>query len=56
MNISITNSMVFQKDEKHINEMFMKEKAARANYSQRIRDKKETKDDFYNDKGEQKKT
>jgi hypothetical protein len=36
--------------------MFLKEKNARASYSQRIRDKKDTKDDFYDDKEEQKKT
>ena len=45
--ISITNTMFFNKNIESMNAMFVKEKNARTNYSHKIRDKKDTKDDFY---------
>jgi len=45
--ISITNTMMFEKDPEYIKRMFEKEKYARSMYSQKIRDKKETIDDYY---------
>ena len=49
MNISITNTMTFQRDEAGMKNMFLKEKSARANFSRRIMDMKDTKDNFYGD-------
>ena len=46
--ISITNTMVFHKNETDMKRMFVKEKSSREMYSQKIRDKKDTADDFYN--------
>jgi len=46
-NISITNVMFYKKDTGGVNELFRKERDARAAYSQKIRDKKNTNDDFY---------
>jgi hypothetical protein len=46
-NISITNVMYFKKDLSGVNDMFRKEQFARASYSQKIREKKKTDDDFY---------
>jgi hypothetical protein len=45
--ISITNVMYFEKDSGGVKEMFAKESNARANYSQRIRNKENTDNDFY---------
>ena len=45
--ISITNTMFFSKNIESMNDMFLKEKSARMSYSHKIRDKKDTKDDFY---------
>lgn len=47
LSISITNTMAFQKNEEDMKNMFAKEKSARAFYSQKIRLKEETSDDFY---------
>lgn len=47
--ISITNTIHFQKNEADMKLMFAKENSSRANYSQKIRDKKDTSNDFYND-------
>jgi uncharacterized protein YegL len=47
--ISITNTIHFQKNEANMKAMFVKENSSRANYSQKIREKKDTSDDFYND-------
>lgn len=46
-NISITNVMFYKKDTGGVNELFRKERDARAAYSQKIRAKKNTNDDFY---------
>ncbi len=46
-NISINNTMYFKKDLHGVNDMFEKERHARAMYSQKIREKKNTDDDFY---------
>ena len=46
-NISITNVMFYKKDTGGVNELFRKERDARAAYSQKIRNKKNTNDDFY---------
>jgi len=47
--ISITNTMVFDKNEADMKRMFMKEKSSRYNYSQNIREKKDTGSDYYKD-------
>jgi len=47
--ISITNTIHFQKNEPNMKLMFAKENSSRANYSQKIRDKKDTSNDFYNE-------
>jgi len=47
--ISITNTIHFQKNEASMNAMFARESSSRLNYSQKIRDKKDTGDDFYKD-------
>ena len=45
--ISITNTIHFQKNEANMKAMFARESNSRANYSQKIREKKDTGDDFY---------
>jgi hypothetical protein len=45
--ISITNTMVFNKNEADMKAMFFKEKSSRHNYSQNIREKKDTQNNFY---------
>ena len=45
--ISITNTMVFNKNEAGMKAMFLKEKSSRQNYSQNIREQKETSENFY---------
>ncbi len=52
--ISITNTIHFQKNEANMKAMFMKENSSRANYSQKIRDKKDTGNDFYQDESPKK--
>ena len=47
--ISITNTMTFQKNEADMKVMFAKEKSSRQYYSQNIREKKDTSNDFYKD-------
>lgn len=47
IDISITNVLHFKKDVHDINRLFNEEKAARARYSQKIRDKRDTGEDFY---------
>jgi Mg-chelatase subunit ChlD len=47
LSISITNSMKFQKNEEGIREMFATEKLSRSSYSQKIRNKLNTDDNFY---------
>lgn len=47
--ISITNTIHFQKNDADMKLMFAKENSSRANYSQKIREKKDTSDDFYKD-------
>jgi Mg-chelatase subunit ChlD len=46
--ISITNTMVFQKDEENMKAMFVKEQSSRHAYSEKIRNKTNTNDNFYN--------
>lgn len=45
--ISITNVMYFKKDLRGVNDMFEKERHARAMYSNKIRNKENTDNDFY---------
>ena len=45
--ISITNPLVFNKNEADMKAMFVKEQSSRRNYSEKIREKKDTGDDFY---------
>jgi len=47
--ISITNTIHFQKNEADMKNMFVKEMSSRHNYSQNIREKKDTNNDFYQD-------
>ena len=47
MSISITNTMSFMKSDAGMKDMFAKEKEARANYSTKIRENKDTSSDFY---------
>jgi hypothetical protein len=47
--ISITNTMVFEKNEEAMKVMFAKENYSRQKYSQNIREKKDTGKDFYED-------
>jgi hypothetical protein len=49
ISISITNSMMFDKNDAGIKNMFDKEKSARMNYSQKIRNKENTDNNFYDD-------
>jgi uncharacterized protein YegL len=49
MKISITNTMSFQANAADMKKMFEREKKARINYSQNIRDKKDFKNKFYDD-------
>ena len=51
LSLSITNTMVFEKNEEDIKEMFVKENAARSNYSRKIRLNEETEDNFYENEG-----
>jgi hypothetical protein len=55
ISISITNVMYFGKDSGSVKDMFGKERNARTNYIQRIRNKENTDNDFYNP-GEPKKS
>jgi hypothetical protein len=50
--ISITNTMFFSKNDAGMKEMFAKEKSSRYNYSQNIREKKDTNNDFYTDESQ----
>jgi len=50
--ISITNTMFFSKNDASMKEMFVKEKSSRHHYSQNIREKKDTNNDFYKDDSE----
>ena len=45
--ISITNTIQFKKNKHDIDAMFLREKESRFNYSRKIKDKQDTKDDFY---------
>jgi Mg-chelatase subunit ChlD len=47
LSISITNSIVFNKNETDMNRMFEREKNARMTYSSKIRNQEDTKEDFY---------
>ena len=47
--ISITNTMVFNKNEAGMKAMFLKERTSRHNYSQKIRDAKQTENNFYDE-------
>jgi Mg-chelatase subunit ChlD len=48
--MSIDNAMVFHKNQSSMSEMFLKEKSARARYSQKIRSNEATDSDFYKEK------
>jgi Mg-chelatase subunit ChlD len=50
--ISINNTMMFCKNPDDMKRMFDKEKSSRIAYSQKIRNKENTADDFYKDKDE----
>jgi hypothetical protein len=45
--LSITNTMTFYANEDGVKEMFEKEKYARKNYAQNLRDKRDVRDDYY---------
>jgi hypothetical protein len=47
ISLSINNVMKFERSSASMKAMFLKESEARMAYSQKIRQKKETKDDFY---------
>jgi Mg-chelatase subunit ChlD len=47
LSLSITNTMTFEKNEDDMKNMFVREKAARSNYSKKIRLNEETNDNFY---------
>ncbi|NLX29636.1 MAG: VWA domain-containing protein [Bacteroidales bacterium] len=49
LKISITNTMSYQANDADMKQMFEKEKRARMNYSQKIRNKEDFKKDFYNE-------
>lgn len=50
MSISITNTMKFQKNTRDMQDMFAKERSARAKYSEKIRKQEQTETDFYEEK------
>jgi uncharacterized protein YegL len=52
--ISITNTMFFSKDEAGMKKMFAKEQSSRRNFSENIREKKDTENEFYLDKSPEK--
>jgi Mg-chelatase subunit ChlD len=52
--ISITNTITFEKNDANMKAMFVKEQSSRHNYSQNIRDKKDTSKDFYEDEDSKK--
>lgn len=54
--LSINNTMVFEKNEAGIKEMFVKDKNARELYSQKIRRNEETSSDYFSDAGDKKKS
>ena len=47
INLSITNTLLFEKNEEGISNMFAKEKMARENYYQKIRNKENTENNFF---------
>lgn len=49
-------TMTFKKNDADMNIMFAKERSARSNYSQKIRAKEDTKEDFYEKDDSTKKT
>ena len=56
VSISITNTMQFNKNEEDMKEMFVKEKNARAMYSQKIRSNENTSMNFYEEEEASKKS
>jgi uncharacterized protein YegL len=48
-NLSISNTMRFEKNEADMHDMFARERSARSSYSSKIRFQKPTTDDFYED-------
>jgi hypothetical protein len=51
MSVSITNTMTFSADTEGVKKMFIREKSARMNYSQNLRDKKDVAEDYYKEGG-----
>jgi hypothetical protein len=51
LTLSITNTMTFEKNEEDMKNMFVREKAARSNYSRKIQLNEETNDNFYETEG-----
>lgn len=47
VSVSITNSLVFSKNDEDMKRMFEKEKAARRSYSQKLDGKEDTKDNYF---------
>ena len=45
--LSITNTMTFQSDPEAVKEMFIREKDARMNYSRKMQNKEDLKEDYY---------
>ena len=54
--LSINNTMVFEKNEEDIKNMFMREQNARANYSNKIRNKEDTSSNYFEETEDNKKT
>ncbi len=50
INLSITNTLIFDKNEAGINAMFAKEKKSREAYYQKVQNKEDTQDNFFNEK------
>ena len=53
--LSITNTLVFEKNAADIEAMFVKERSARTNYSQKIRMKEDTSENYFEDGDREKK-
>lgn len=54
LSLSISNTMIFAKNEAGIKYMFMKEQSARARYSQKIQSKEDTTSNYFDDREDEK--
>ncbi|MCZ2393364.1 MAG: VWA domain-containing protein [Chitinophagales bacterium] len=55
ISLSINNTMVFEKNEEDIKQMFVREQNARANYSKKIRFNQDTSSNYFDDTDDKKK-